>query len=106
MDQRKVASTEIHRRLKPGAPFVVAHLSLPQGEAERALWLSRYAAFADIAPDQVGHARAAMDKQLTILAPEQDESILKEVGFSNVALFYAGFAFSWLGKPCVRRVRC
>ena len=37
---------EIHHRLKPGAPFVVAHFSFPQTGAEKNTWLSRYAAFA------------------------------------------------------------
>lgn len=27
----------VHRRLKPGAPFVIAHLSFPQSDGERAL---------------------------------------------------------------------
>jgi len=85
--------TEIHRRLKPGSPFVVAHFSFPQGEGERSLWLSRYAAFSGIDPDKAASARAAIDAQLTILTPEQDEAILREAGFSNVTLFYAAFTF-------------
>ncbi|MDQ8731243.1 class I SAM-dependent methyltransferase [Bradyrhizobium daqingense] len=43
-ERRRIAS-EIRRRLKPGAAFVVAHLSAPSGEEERPLWLSRYSAF-------------------------------------------------------------
>ena len=92
--QRMVA--EVRRRLKPGAPFVVAHFSFPQGEGERALWLSRYAAFAvasGIAPEQMANASAAIDARLTILTPEQDEAILREAGFSNVSLFYVGLTF-------------
>ena len=75
---------------------MVAHLSVPQGEGERALWLSRYAAFvvaSGIDPDQAANARVAIDTQSTILTPEQDEAILREAGFSNVSLFYAGFSF-------------
>lgn len=34
----------IHRRLKPGAPFVAAHSSFPQ--AQKSSWLDRYAAYA------------------------------------------------------------
>jgi tRNA (cmo5U34)-methyltransferase len=101
LEERRRAVVEVHRRLKPGAPFVVAHLSLPQGEGERALWLSRYAAFvvsSGIAPDKAANARAAIDTQLTILTPEQDEAVLREAGFSNVSLFYAGFTFrGWVG---------
>lgn len=100
-EERRRTLAEVHRRLKPGAPFVVAHLSMPQGEGERALWLSRYAAFvvsSGIESDKAESARAAIDAQLTILTPEQDEAMLREAGFSDVSLFYAGFAFrGWVG---------
>ncbi len=89
--------SEIHRRLKPGAPFVAAHSSFPQDEG-RAQWLSRYAAFAIASgadPVQVGGARAAVDAHLNMLSPEQDEAVLREAGFSDVSLFYA--AFTWRG---------
>ena len=95
-EARRRVVAEVRRRLKPGAPFVVAHFSFSQGEGERALWLSRYAAFAvasGIAPEQMANASAAIDARLTILTPEQDEAILREAGFSNVSLFYAGFTF-------------
>lgn len=101
LEERRRTAAEVHRRLKPGAPFVVAHLSVPQGEGERALWLSRYAAFmvsSGINSDKAANARAAIDTQLTILTPEQDEAILREAGFSNVSLFYVGFTFrGWVG---------
>jgi tRNA (cmo5U34)-methyltransferase len=42
--ERSRTLREVRRRLKPGAPFVVAHFSMPYHE--RDLWLSRYAAFA------------------------------------------------------------
>jgi tRNA (cmo5U34)-methyltransferase len=45
-DVRRKTLAEVRRRLRPGAPFVLAHLSFPQKEGERTLWLSRYAAFA------------------------------------------------------------
>lgn len=95
-EERRRMAAEIHRRLRPGAPFVAAHLSIPEHEDERALWLSRYAAFlvsSGVDPDKAANARAAIDARLTILAPEQDEAILREAGFSKVGLFYAGFAF-------------
>jgi len=94
--ERRRTLTEVRRRLKPGAPFVAAHSSFPQGEGERALWLSRYAAFAvasGVEPDKTESARAAVEAHLNILTPEQDEAILREAGFSDVSLFYAGFTF-------------
>jgi tRNA (cmo5U34)-methyltransferase len=87
---------EIQRRLKPGAPLVVAHLSFPQGEDERARWFSRYVSFAlaaGVDAERAANARSVMEAQLPILAPEQDEAILRESGFTNLSLFYAGFTF-------------
>jgi tRNA (cmo5U34)-methyltransferase len=95
-DERRQTLAQVHRRLKRGAPFVVAHMSFPQGEGERAQWLSRYTAFAvssGLEPDRAKGAALAIDKHLNILTPEQDEAILREAGFSEVSLFYAGFAF-------------
>jgi tRNA (cmo5U34)-methyltransferase len=96
LEERRRTLHEIHRRLKPGAPFVVAHLSFPQSETERALWLSRYAAFAvasGIEPNKAEIARAKIAAELPIIAPAEEEAILLEAGFSDVSLFYAGFAF-------------
>lgn len=61
-----------------------------------ARWLSRSAAFvvaSGVAPEKAANARAAIDTQLTILTPEQDEAVLREAGFSDVTLFYVGFTF-------------
>jgi tRNA (cmo5U34)-methyltransferase len=96
LEERRRAAIESHRRLKPGAPYVAAHLSFPQGDGERALWLSRHAALlvaSGLDPGKVANARAAIDTQTNILAPAQDEAILRTAGFSNVSLFYAAFSF-------------
>src|SRR6187551_3110201 len=85
-DERWRTAREIHRRLKPGAPFVAAHSSFPQGHGERATWLSRYAAYAIASgadPDKANGARAGIDKNLSLLSPEQDAQILREAGFAS-----------------------
>ena len=87
---------EIHRRLKPGAPLVVAHFSFPQGAGERDLWLSRFAAFATasgIEPSKAESAASGIGAQLPILSPEDDETLLGQAGFHGVTLFYLGFTF-------------
>jgi tRNA (cmo5U34)-methyltransferase len=97
-EERLRTLKEIHRRLKPGAPFVVAHSSFPQAGGERAAWLSRYAAFALTSgsdPGQVHKMRDAVEAHLSLLTPEHDAALLAEAGFSNVTLFYA--AFTWRG---------
>lgn len=95
-EERQRTVAEIHRRLKPGSPFVVAHFSFPQGNGERRLWLSRYVAFAvasGIEPAKAENARTEIDAHLSMLTPEEDQAILRQAGFSNVSLFYVGFAF-------------
>ena len=95
-EQRLPTAKEIHRRLKPGAPFVVAHLSVEDGAGERDMWMKRYAAFlvsSGSEPRQAAATREKVEKELTILSPSQDEDILREAGFSDVRLFYVGFTF-------------
>lgn len=87
---------ELHRRMRPGAPLVVAHRSFAQGEPERSLWIARDVAFG--APEgadatQLAASREAIASRLSILAPEEDEASLRAAGFADVTLFYAGLGF-------------
>lgn len=89
---------EIHRRLKPGAPFVAAHISFPQRPSEREGWLARYVSFGvESGADEkmAASASEAVGRFLPLLEPAHDEEILKEAGFPNPTLFYA--AFTWRG---------
>jgi tRNA (cmo5U34)-methyltransferase len=93
-DARLSTLREIRRRLKPGAPLVTAHHSIPQ--QGRTQWLARYAAFAassGIERDKAEAAGAAIAVKLPLLSPAEDEALLTEAGFSEAALFYAGFTF-------------
>lgn len=86
----------LRRRLKPGAPLVVAHHSFAQDEAGKARWLQRYAAFArssGIAAADASRAIEAVGRQLPVLSPERDAGLLREAGFETVELFYAAFSF-------------
>ncbi len=97
-DERLRTLREIRRRLRPGAPFVAAHSSFPQGAGERAAWLRRYADFAVASgadPAEAENARAAVSAHLNILEPEHDAALMREAGFSDVTPFYA--AFTWRG---------
>lgn len=87
---------QLRRRLKPGAPLVLAHISFAQTEPERSMWIARHVAFG--APDgtdpaQLQSSREAIGTRLSILAPEDEEAMLRQAGFSDVALFYAGLSF-------------
>lgn len=93
---------DIHRRLKPGAALVVAHLSFARSGTDPEEWLSRYAAFAvssGVEPDKARSGADAIARQLPILSPEEDEQLMREAGFGDVALFYAGLAFrGWVAR--------
>lgn len=96
LEERLRTLQEVRRRLKPGAPFVVAHHSFPRDEASRELWSSRFVAFAVASGVERGMAetgRGFIAHQLPALSPEQDEASLREAGFSDVSLFYAAFTF-------------
>ncbi len=95
--ERRRTAAQIHRRLKPGAPFVAAHSSVP-ADAQRGAWLDRYAAFAIASgadPEKARGAREAVAANLNILDPEEDAQVLRDAGFSGVTPFYA--AFTWRG---------
>jgi tRNA (cmo5U34)-methyltransferase len=86
----------LHRRLKSGAPLVLAHISFPQDAESRILWMKRHAAFAisnGVDPAHAESGRQAMLERLHLLAPEAEEAMLAEAGFAGVSLFYAGFDF-------------
>lgn len=96
-NQRQPTLAQIRARLAPGAPLVVAHISLPHAQPERSLWLDRHIAFGGTAPANAQAARTAMATKLSILSPDEDEAMLRAAGFSDIALFYAGLSFrGWL----------
>ena len=94
--ERQHILRELRRRLKPGAPLVLVHISFPQTEPERSQWIARHAAYgappgAD--PSHLVAAREAIGTRLTILSPDEDEAMLAEAGFKHVSLFFAGLSF-------------
>ena len=110
--QRLHTLRQLRRRLKPGAPLVVAHHSVPAddggdagsditGDGSRQRWLRRYAAFATASGVPAADARRAIDAiaaRLPLLTPQQDQALIEQAGFERVELFYAGFTFrGWVG---------
>jgi tRNA (cmo5U34)-methyltransferase len=88
-DERLRTLREIHRRLRPGAALVVAHHSAADG-ADLTSWLSRSLTFAGT---PASPAAAQMAQRLPVLTTEDDEALLREAGFSEIALFYAALSF-------------
>lgn len=99
--ERLATLIEIRRRLKPGAAFVVAHHSLPDGPA-RGVWLDRFAAFAadnGVDLDKASGGARALGERLPILTPEVEIDLLRAAGFADPQLFYAAFTFrGWIAR--------
>ncbi len=96
--ERLATLREVRKRLRVGAPFVVVHISFPQDEPERSLWIARHVAYGRPEAADVESARDAIRTRLSILAPEEEEAMLAEAGFSGISLFYAGLSFrGWIG---------
>jgi tRNA (cmo5U34)-methyltransferase len=94
-DQRLETLRQVRRRLKIGAPFVLVHLSFPQAEPERSIWIDRHVAYGrsnGLEPADAERARQAISSGLTILSPEEDVAMLRPAGFSNASLFYVGLS--------------
>ncbi|MEW2482482.1 class I SAM-dependent methyltransferase [Mycobacterium sp. NPDC049093] len=101
-DERLRTATEVRRRLTPGAPFVVMHLSIAhRDEAERQTWIDRHVAYlvaTGIAPADAQKARVAIESGVPVVSPEEDRTILEEAGFTNIADFFLAFNFrGWVG---------
>lgn len=100
-EERRQTVCAVHRRLRSGAPFVVAHHSFPNTEREKDRWLARYAAFSvasGVPAAQVGNGISTIKERLPVLSPDQDVAVLRDAGFRDIELFYAGFTFrGWVG---------
>jgi tRNA (cmo5U34)-methyltransferase len=89
-------SSDVHRRLKPGGPLVVAHHSFSPQPPERDTWLERYAAYgvgSGFAADRMTKTIGAIRDRLPVLSPEDDEALMREAGFNDVSLSYAALTF-------------
>ncbi len=100
--ERQETVSEIVRRLKPGAPLVVAHCSFPQDPRYRDAWLARHREFviaSGVDPEEAEKARKDISESLDVLDPEVDEKILCDAGLAEVTLFYTAFTWrGWVGR--------
>lgn len=93
-DERLRTLREIRSRLRPGTRLVVAGHSAPGPDPE--LWMTHSVAFGDRAGiDWAKSSETArmLTEHLPLLTPAQEEDLLREAGYSDVALFYAAFSF-------------
>ncbi len=89
---------QIHRRLRPGARLVIAGHTAPEPDPER--WMTRSVAFGDqsgVDWEKAESTGRMMTERLPLLAPTEEEEMLGEAGFVEVALFYAALSFrGWI----------
>lgn len=99
--ERVALLTDIRRRLKPGAAFVVAHHSIPDGP-DRNLWLDRLEAFAStngISFDKTNGGARTLGERLPILSPQAESDLLRAAGFVDPQLFYAALTYrGWVAR--------
>lgn len=95
-EERLRTLRELNRRLKPGAPLVIAHHSVPDDADEKLSWFRRWAAFisANGIPEDSAYSRAdTIASKLPTLSPESEVDLLKKAGFEQPSLFYAALTF-------------
>lgn len=95
-EQRLETLRQLRRRMRKGAPLVLAHISFSQREPERSQWIARHAGYADgvtATGTKLDNAVGVMGSRLTILAPEEEEKMLAEAGFEAIELFYTALSF-------------
>lgn len=95
-EERLRTLRELKRRLKPGAPLVIAHHSVPDDADEKLSWFHRWAALisANGIPEDTTHSRADMiASKLPTLSPESEANLLQKAGFEQPSLFYAALTF-------------
>lgn len=99
-NERRRTLQEIRRRLKPAARMVLVEHSACEPDPAR--WMTRSVAFGD--HDGLDWLKAAtsgriLTERLTLLSPNEEEELLREVGFSDIAMFYAALSFrGWVAS--------
>lgn len=96
IEQRLHTLRQLRCRLKPGAPLVMAHHSVPDAPDEKRRWLQRHVAFMTSNGMPVADPIAtveAMTSRLPTLSPGAEVDLLEQAGFERPELFYAAFTF-------------
>src|SRR5690606_992599 len=103
-EERLRTLRELKRRLRPGAPLVIAHHSVPDAAEEKLAWFRRWAAFVTARgiPGESAQSRATtVANRLPTLSPECEVELLEQAGFEQPSLFYAALTFrGWVAYAC------
>ena len=88
----------IHSRLKPGAPFVMAHISVDKSDPASARQFDRYIRFSSdsgLDPEVIEKAHERVRTQLNCVGPARDVELLRQAGFGGIEQVFQGL--SWHG---------
>ena len=100
-DERLATLSQIRRRLRPGAPLLTFQHTASDGP-DRLAWFQRYARYAadpGADPAELMRNAAAMSAHLPALSPRDEETLLRDAGFSDVGLYYAALTFrGWVAQ--------
>lgn len=98
-DGSKLATLrDIHRRLKPGAPFILVDRCDSVGNPQFDRNMDRYVAYAaanGVDPETLKTARASHRGNPGLVTADRDEALLAEAGFTDIESFY--HAMNWYG---------
>ena len=89
---------EVRRRLKPGAPLVLVDQCIDLSAPDAIRRLERYGRYAlrsGVPADTVMKAKAAIGASTTMVPEWRNAELLRQAGFRDIELFYAGMA--WKG---------
>ena len=91
---------QAHRRLSPGAPFILVDQCLDRSAPDFDRRLDRYAAYASrsgIDDDTIAQARKGVGALQSMVPAGRNEHLLAQAGFGNTELFYLGMAWhGWI----------
>lgn len=91
-----------HRRLSPGAPFILVDQCLDRTAPDFAQRLDRYAAYArasGVDAETVAGARASLAASTTMVTRARNEALLQEAGFQQAEVFYTAMAWTgWIAR--------
>jgi tRNA (cmo5U34)-methyltransferase len=96
--QRLATLQALRARLKLGAALVVAHHSIPAGEAD--IWLPRFADFAlgnGVTGPGLANGARALGQALPILTPDEDADLMQQAGFAPSQFYHALTFRGWVG---------
>jgi tRNA (cmo5U34)-methyltransferase len=92
----------VHRRLKPGAPFVLVDQCIDRSAPDFEDRVERYGAYAlasGVDARTVSGAKEHLRANQCMVPPNRNEQLLRDAGFKQAEVFYVGMAWrGWIAR--------